>query len=157
MKYFILMGLLAAGRLSGQAILNFEQLEPRLHTESDTVWVVNFWATWCAPCVAELPYFEALHQQYKDKKVQVLLISLDHKSQVAARVVPFLEKHRLSPEVLVLSEKDPNLWVPRVSEDWTGSLPGTLIFSKAKRAFFERSFENLEAIEQVLHPFLETH
>lgn len=56
---------------------DFQGLEPLLNTESDTIYVVNFWATWCAPCVEELPHFETLNRQYDDRSIEVILVSLD--------------------------------------------------------------------------------
>jgi thiol-disulfide isomerase/thioredoxin len=139
--------------LSAQQLLTFGQLAPRLTTPSDTIFVVNFWATWCAPCVAELPFLEQLSQQYKDKKVKVLLVSLDHKTQVATKVIPFIQKKNLSLEVVVLSEKDPNKWVYKVDSTWSGSIPATLVFDKSKRQFYERSFDHFEDLEAVLKYF----
>ena len=63
-------------------LLTFEQLKPYLTTQSDSVFIINFWATWCAPCVAELPYFEKLTADLKGKKAKVILVSLDFKSQI---------------------------------------------------------------------------
>lgn len=54
-------------------VLNFDQLEPYLNFRNDTVYLVNFWATWCAPCVAELPAIKAVEKKYSDKKFKVLL------------------------------------------------------------------------------------
>jgi thiol-disulfide isomerase/thioredoxin len=139
--------------LSAQQLLTFGQLAPRLTTQSDTIFVVNFWATWCAPCVAELPCLEQLSQQYKDKKVKVLLVSLDHKTQVATKVIPCIQKKNLSLEVVVLSEKDPNKWVYKVDSTWSGSIPATLVFDKNKRQFYEQQFDHFEDLEAVLKYF----
>ena len=57
--------------------LNFEALEPFLKKENDTLYVVNFWATWCKPCIKELPAFEKINSEYKSQKVKVLMVSLD--------------------------------------------------------------------------------
>ena len=50
-------------------IEDFATLEARMNQPTDTLIVYNFWATWCRPCVAELPYFEKLNQEYAEKKV----------------------------------------------------------------------------------------
>ena len=55
----------------------FSELESLFQFENDTTYVINFWATWCKPCIEELPYFESLHKKYQDKKVRVVLVSLD--------------------------------------------------------------------------------
>lgn len=67
--------------------LDYNELTPLLEQKGDMVYVVNFWATWCAPCVKELPYFEALNQQ---QDVEVLLVSLDFPKHKASRLIPFL-------------------------------------------------------------------
>jgi thiol-disulfide isomerase/thioredoxin len=135
-------------------ILTFEQFKPLISTQSDTVFILNFWATWCAPCVAELPYFEKLNAELKDKKVKIILVSLDFKKQIATQLVPFLKKNKPQSEVLVLSEKDPNSWIPKVSEEWSGTIPATLIFDKNKRVLYEQSFEQYSDLKKVLAPFI---
>src|SRR5690554_3326630 len=58
-------------------IVDFSGLEKYLTTTTEKTYVVNFWATWCAPCIKELPYFEDLNKNYSDKNVEVILVSLD--------------------------------------------------------------------------------
>ena len=135
-------------------ILTFEQLKPYLTTKSDSVFVINFWATWCAPCVAEMPYFEKLNADFSPKKVKVILVNLDLKSQIATKVLPFLEKNRLKSKVVVLSEKNANNWIPKVHPEWAGSIPATLIFDKNKRVFFEQSFDQYADLKKVISRFV---
>lgn len=126
---------------------SFADLEPRFQTNSDTVYVVNFWATWCKPCVAELPYFMDLAEAYKTEKVKFLYVSLDFKKQIDTKLKPFLEAGKLKGEVVVITDANSNEWIDKVSKEWQGSIPATLIFNKDKRNFFEQSFhyEELEA------------
>ncbi len=139
---------------STPTILTFEQLKPFLTTESDTVFIINFWATWCAPCVAELPFFEKLTTDLEGKKAKVILVSLDFKSQIKTKLLPFLKKKRLQSEVLVLVESNPNAWIPKVHEEWSGSIPATLIFDKNKRQFYEQNFEKYKDIIEIITPFI---
>ena len=68
---------------------NFEDLEPLFNRQTDTTYVINFWATWCKPCVEELPYFEQLFAEHKEEKLKVLLVSLDFPRQLESKLVPF--------------------------------------------------------------------
>lgn len=110
------------------------------NTANDTVYVINFWATWCAPCVAELPAFEQLHREYAGKKVKVILVSNDFKKHVDTKVKPFLEKKQLQSEVVFMDEPTPNTWITRVNADWSGAIPATLIVAKGRgvELFFEK-------------------
>jgi thiol-disulfide isomerase/thioredoxin len=123
------------------AVLNFEQLAPRLEPKDNTTWVVNFWATWCAPCVKEMPYFEEIGKKYADKDVKVLLVSLDMDTQLNSRVIPFIEQHNIKSEVILLNDTRANRWIPKVDESWTGAIPATLIFNQTHRSFYEKPFE----------------
>jgi len=60
----------------------FEDMEPLLRLQNDTTYVVNFWATWCKPCIKEIPYFKELDSTYKDQKFKLLLVSLDFPKDV---------------------------------------------------------------------------
>ncbi len=129
-------------------VLSFEQLEPRLKTGSDSLYVVNFWATWCIPCIKELPEFEKINELYSDKKVKVLLVSLDNPRHMESRVLRFIENHNLKSEIVLLDDPRSNRWIPKVDSSWSGAIPATLIFNKNSSSFYEKVFtyEELESI-----------
>jgi thiol-disulfide isomerase/thioredoxin len=132
-------------------IVNFDEFETRyLRQEaSETIYVLNFWATWCKPCVKELPYFEQLHKNYKGKNVEVVLVSLDFPKHIEKQVIPFIKKHDLQSEIVLLDDPDANTWIPKVSEQWTGAIPATLFLSGNQKEFFEKSFTYTELETQL--------
>jgi thiol-disulfide isomerase/thioredoxin len=135
-------------------VLDFDALEAYLSTkDANKTYVVNFWATWCAPCVKELPYFEELNANYLNKSVEVILVSLDFPKQIETKLKPFLKKHGLKSEVLVLDDVDSNTWIPKVDKNWSGAIPATLIYNNTKTTFYERSF-NYEELETELKQFI---
>lgn len=120
--------------------IDFETLQPLLNKYNDTTYVVNFWATWCKPCIKELPAFEKLNTDYGQKKVKVLLVSLDFPKQLKSQVIPFIEKLNITSQVVLLNDPDANSWIPKVDTSWTGAIPATLIYNALSRKFYERSF-----------------
>lgn len=132
---------------------DFKAFEHYLHKENDTVYVVNFWATWCMPCVAELPNFERLNAEYKGKKVKVLLVSLDMKKQVQKSLLPFIKRKNIKSEVVFLNDPNADAWITKVDSSWSGAIPATVIYSKDKRKFYEQSF-TFESLEKELKQFL---
>lgn len=133
---------------------NAQQLETRIQQAGNTVLVINFWATWCKPCVEELPCFDELREQYAGKDVQVLLVSLDFKSQVEKKFVPFLLAQRPKAEVVLLADQDVNTWIPRIYEDWDGAIPATIVFKGNQRKFSLGKFDSLEELDAFIQPFL---
>ena len=126
---------------------DYSKLEYFLNRKNDTTYVVNFWATWCVPCVQELPYFEQLGEKYKSDKVKVLLVSLDMHKMIESKLIPFIKEKELKSEVVLLRDPDSNSWIPKVDSTWSGAIPATIIYNKSKRKFYERSFtyEELES------------
>ncbi len=120
-------------------VIDKSDLLALLNSKSDTTYVVNFWATWCKPCIEELPVFEKISSDYKREKVKVVLISNDFKKQVTPKLKPFLLEKNIQSDVWWMSETDPNVWVNMVDPNWEGSLPATLIFkgNEQKRFFHE--------------------
>jgi len=131
-------------------ILNFEQFENQyLHRNSDTLYVINFWATWCKPCVKELPYFELINENYKNQKVKVVLVSLDFAKNYQSMLLPFLNKKSIKSEVILLDDPNSNEWIDKVSTNWSGAIPATLIYIGNSRSFYEQSF-NYEQLDSIV-------
>jgi thiol-disulfide isomerase/thioredoxin len=129
-------------------MLTFEEFEPMLHPESDTVYVINFWATWCKPCIKELPDFEKLNETHQNKPVKVLLVSLDFPSKHESELIPFVRKHDLRSQVIHLNDPDANKWIDKVSPFWSGSIPATLVVKRTSTEFHEKTlnYEELKSI-----------
>lgn len=135
-------------------ILTFKELNPRLNLNNDTVYIINFWATWCIPCRKELPEFEKASKQFANQKVKVLLVSLDFPNQQEALKL-FIEKNQISSEVIILNAPDANNWINKVDENWSGSIPATLFYRKNIKKFYESEldFKTIETqIISMLNP-----
>ncbi len=128
----------------------YDQFAPYLNKQNDTTYVINFWATWCKPCVKELPYFEALHNTYSDKKVKVILVSLDFPDQIENKLIPFLKEKQLKSDVIVFTDGDMNSWIPKISETWTGAIPATLVYKNTQSAFYEQSFDTFKELDNII-------
>lgn len=98
-------------------------------------------ATWCAPCIKELPYFELINTEYGDKNVEVILVSLDFPHLYESKLKPFIKENQLHSKVIALDDADMNSWIPKVDKSWSGSIPATLIYKKDMRKFFEQAFD----------------
>ena len=133
---------------------DYEDLAFIFQQKNDTTYVINFWSTWCAPCIKELPYFEKLNQKYASEKVKVILVSLDFPKQLETKLKPFLAKNNLQSEVLVLTDPDANSFVDKVNPAWSGAIPATVVYKGSKNEFYEKSFETLAELEEIVTPFL---
>lgn len=134
--------------------IRFSDLQPRLEKAPGEVLIVNFWATWCGPCVKELPYFEEVGREYADKGVKVLLVSLDFPRQKESRLIPFIEANGVESEVVLLDETDFNAFIDLVSPEWSGAIPATLFISgTGEKAFYGESFEEGE-LQHALSTFM---
>lgn len=128
---------------------NYAALEKAVLSDKNTTYVVNFWATWCAPCVKELPHFEKLNSE--NKSVKVVLVSLDFKNQYESKLLPFVKNRKINSEVVLLTDKDYNTWLPTVSKEWSGSIPATLIIKNGKKIFAERIFSSYEELSEYVN------
>lgn len=134
-------------------VYDYDGLEPLINQKDDKVHVVNFWATWCGPCIKELPYFEAINEKYKNEGVEVLLVSLDFPNKYETALKPYIKKHKLKSKVVALNDTNQNRWIPAIDESWSGALPATIIYKGDQRMFYEKSFTQDE-LETELKQFL---
>ncbi len=128
------------------AVIRLPELQRRLARPTDTTYVVNFWATWCGPCVQEMPDLEKVRAATAGQKVKFLLVSLDYVSQLDKKVRPFVQQRKLQAEVVLLNEPDPNTWLTSVDTKWSGSIPFTVIFNNKtrQRVTFEQALSQAE-------------
>ncbi|WP_378186978.1 TlpA disulfide reductase family protein [Aquimarina sp. W85] len=134
-------------------VYDFESFKTILTKKDDKIRIVNFWATWCKPCIEEMPYFELINSAYADKNVEVILVSLDLPSQIESKLIPYLERQKIKSKVLILDDPDANSWIPKVSTNWSGAIPATYIYRGDKNQFYEKSFSYNE-LEKALKSFL---
>lgn len=121
------------------SVIKLSGLNQILSHQNDTTYVLNFWATWCKPCVKELPYFDSLYLSFQNQKVSIILISLDNVKDMVRKIIPFVQQRKVKPEVLLLDETDYNKWIDMVEPSWGGAIPVTLIYNRQNefRKFLE--------------------
>ena len=95
---------------------NFDELNVYIQNNSEKPLVINFWATWCAHCVKELPYFQKLHEE--NPNVKVITVSLDFEKQVEGKLKPFLKKKNYTFITTYMADKKFNNWISKVDENW---------------------------------------
>ncbi len=130
-----LFGLSRDGVLEPQ-VVKLPQLKEILESKGSEIRVVNFWATWCGPCIKELPLFEKLTQEHPD--IQVTLVSMDLAVDPNPdKVFKYVARKKLKSRVLILDESNPNDYIDQIEQEWTGAIPATIVVNSktGKRAF----------------------
>lgn len=141
-RYAFFLVLLLTSALSwgqGGELVKLDKLQQLIQNEKEQIQVVNFWATWCAPCIKELPLFEKLTADRKDVRVTLVSMDLDLDPDVE-KVRKFVMRKKIHSQVLILNERNPNQWIEKLDKNWSGALPATLVVNNktGKRKFVER-------------------
>ncbi len=129
--------------------VNYEQFKPYLNNQSDTVYVINFWATWCKPCIEELPHFMTVAQDMRHKPVKFIFVSLDFAKYKESKLIPFIKENVIDEEVLLLNDPNSNFWINDINKEWSGAIPATIIYRKNQRSFFEGQVSYEELTENI--------
>lgn len=133
--FFILLGIGAGTQRwqpappdVGAANQLFSQDFPTLYGDRQTMaiyqgqaLVVNFWATWCSPCVEEMPDLEALQKELKDQNKQIIGLGIDSADKMRA----FAETHHITYPLYVVGA--PGVEISRLFGNKTGGLPFTVL------------------------------
>lgn len=154
MKVFVATIIFLATIISASAqnaeMVKIEDLQKMVEGKSDKIQVLNFWATWCAPCIKELPLFEQVHATRNDVEVRLVSIDLDLDPN-PDKVYRFVARKKLQSDVYILDERDPNSWIDKIDKSWSGAIPATLIVNliTGKRKFVERELKEGELNELI--------
>lgn len=133
-----LLVMLSAVLLPGKkvSVVSLEQLQAStIRPDNDSLYIVNFWATWCKPCVGEMPYFEEANTKFGVQKAKVVFVSLNSAKEEAA-VEKFVAAKNVQSEVLLLNAGNPNVWIDKIEPEWSGSIPATIMYKGGKKVFF---------------------
>ncbi len=145
MKMTLLLALLSLASVAGAQdirVIKYPELLQMIDEPSEKTRVFNFWATWCGPCVKELPEFEALNGKFQNQGLEVILISFDFVEQLDNKVKAFVSKKGLKSKIYLLDETDYNAFIDLVDPSWSGALPATLMVDsrRNKKIFLEKEF-----------------
>jgi thiol-disulfide isomerase/thioredoxin len=136
-------------------VMKFDQFKPNLYKQNDTVYLINFWATWCDPCREEMPVIQNAEKKYSKNKLKIILVSLDLPNQLKTRLLPFIHSNQIKSEVILLDDPDQNRWIDVVDPGWSGEIPFTVIYGKDFREFYSHSFKSDE-LDSILKLKLKT-
>ena len=156
--FFIIVTFFFAICIFGQDVkkIKITDLEKTI-AESKTPLIINFWATFCKPCVEEIPYFQEAIKKYKKDSIRLLLVSLDLQDFYPAKIKNFATKRKFTVPIFWLDEYNADYFCPKIDTSWTGGMPSTLFVNNSTgyHKFFEDqlSKEKLDKeIQEMIKP-----
>lgn len=144
--------------LNGQTGLphsSFADLRIQISKDTEYITVLNFWATWCRPCVSELPDFEKINTEFKQNKVKVILANIDFNSKADSLVPAFIKKNNIQSQVVHITDQDANDWINSLWYDWTGSIPVTAIYYKGEKIWFFEGITDYETLKSIITKYIQ--
>jgi thiol-disulfide isomerase/thioredoxin len=113
--------------------------------DTDKLLVVNVWATWCAPCVAELPEFVTMNRMYRGRKFQLVTLSLDDANAKDA-ALKVLEEKRVAATNYLVNTADRDKFAEILDKEWPGPIPYTLVIAPGGKVLY-RKFNSIDPLE----------
>jgi len=147
--FFILLATLGSSQDRTVAVINQEELAELLSVQNDTTYVVNFWATWCPPCVSEMPILMEFAMRNKEKKIKMLLVSFDYTNKIEERVLPFIEDFNITEDVVVFDTPPGVEWMDYVYTNYTGSIPATVVFKGKHKTIHDGEIQSYKQLDSL--------
>jgi len=129
----------------------YEFVLSKFQKNNDTLYVVNFWATWCAPCIEEMPDFTKANKKFKEEKFKMILISLDRSKDFESKVKIYVAENNIKADVYLLDDNTKmNTWIPLINKQWDGQIPATAFYKNGKQIGFVPNSINYKTLEQII-------
>lgn len=155
LHFFLFFGIAGLIAQDVKVYPTYDEFEKEImNVQDDKTYIINFWATWCGPCVAELPFFEELGEKYRDSNVEIILVSIDFSNNLDRQVKPFIKKKGLKNKIVLLDDPKTNDWIDRVDPSWSGAIPITVFKDKKNKAFYEKEYHSVKELENDLDSFI---
>jgi len=131
--------------------IKLKDFEHVLNRQGDSIYVYNFFATWCKPCVKELPNFVKFANDSANTKINFSFVSMDELESMDEKVKPFVAKKKITQKVYMVEASSYD-WLQRVYRGWGGSIPLTVVVNShtGKRQFFEGEL-NYKELTQLIN------
>lgn len=145
---FIFISVFSSYSQEVKTISSTDEYQQVLDSFKDKVILVNFWATWCLPCVKEFPELVKLQKNYKDNDFVLLFISLDDKGDIETKIIPFLKKQGVDFTSFFGNFSNPESIMNYVDKSWHGEIPYTGLYNKkgilSKALIGSKTYEQFE-------------
>jgi thiol-disulfide isomerase/thioredoxin len=153
MKVFFVLAFLLFIRTDPAPLIkmDFEGFKSRIEEPSENLRIYNFWATWCAPCIKEMPYFESVINNNENSSL--VFVSLDNDRR-PERITSFIEEKGIKSPVWLLSEKEQRDWKQKLDEDWSGVIPATLFVAADGRTYFHKGQISEDKLQELIDAYL---
>ncbi len=135
-------------------LTTLSELKNSLKKNDDKLYIINFWATWCKPCVEEMAHFDSISIANSSSGVELIFVSLNQRKEQKI-VERFIERRGIQSKSIILNEQNPNDWINKVDSSWSGSLPATVFYKNGEKLFFYEGEINAELLEEKIN--LYTH
>lgn len=138
----LILYFLLTGKAQEIQLVKIEDLKKIYNRPNDTTYVINFFATWCGPCMMEIPVLNQFQSDHSTEKIQLILVSLDN-AKTMKKLPPLIKKMKIQAPVFLLNESSDYSWLPYIDQRWQGSIPATMVVNSKKniKAFFETPLE----------------
>lgn len=137
--------------------VSYEELMGTVQREDGKIYVVNFFATWCRPCIDEIPDFMEVNSEYEEEEnFKMILVSLDNRKLLNTKVKRFIEKHHISTDVFLLDDfRNIQTWMPATDERWQGAIPATVIYKNGEKLLFRDGSLTRYELEDIVEAHLD--
>lgn len=136
-------------------VIKYEELFNKMEQPTDQLIIVNFWATWCGPCVKEMPHFVEVNQKYADNpNFKLIFVSMDRVKSIE-NVKQFIKDYNINAEVVLLDDnKRMNEWIPKIDKSWSGNIPVTVLYQNKEKVHFVGAEMNKTELEQLITTYI---